>query len=137
MKTYLLPNYVEWLLRGIQNEIGRVYWNINQKSWNGGGFFQDYEYDNDPCGIEGVHWKNHRNEDETEINVSFDGVKIYWYKYLGRGMEANVKKSNDEWIDWFDRFIRKIKDHECEFNNSRDKHGCLCMSCIEKRRKIK
>lgn len=110
---FQVPEFVTWLLHGVRYNIGRVYWNINQTEWDGGGFHREaFEHENHHCGIERITWSNHRNEDTYIPNVAFDGVYIYWYKYLGRGMSANVNYTNDQWIEWFNKLMEVIRKHE-------------------------
>lgn len=101
--AYELPEYVTAMFFGIKEEIERVYWNRNQKRWEG------YE---DP-GIEGIVWRPYYwgdNEVEADKpNFAFEDVKIRWYKYPGRGMSTNHDWQPDQWVTWFDRCIACIR----------------------------
>lgn len=76
---YKLPEYAQALFMAIQEEMGRVYFNREQESWEGG-------FDPE---IEGITWRPYCwDEDSPEAklpNFVFGEVEIRWYKYPGRG----------------------------------------------------
>ena len=130
-----LPDYAEALLVSIREEIGRVYWNVNQKSWGFAAHADDeaWYWDSpdlpeDGTGIPGVAWRAYYNWggspedadwDQAKANLpnfSFDGVEIRWYKRFGRSMNANVQWGPAEWVAWFERCIDAIR----VFENRRD-----------------
>lgn len=40
-------------------------------------------------------------------NIEFGGVRIWWYKYLGRSMEADRALTLAEWIAW----LKSLRAH--------------------------
>lgn len=132
---YSAPDYVSALVYAIRREIGRVYWNINQKKWPGGDFF-DAEYGQtnfDPM-IEGIYWIGHRNEDEDEPNFIFDGVEFQWYKNFGRRLSCNIEKTPSEWVEWFDKCMAVINKAECDHQLISTGVPCYCLTCLQARK---
>lgn len=47
-------------------------------------------------------------------NFKFAEVSVSWYKHFGRGMSLNVKKSEAEWREWFNRCLKAIREQDVE-----------------------
>lgn len=101
---YECPRWIGALLNDILSEIERVFWNRNQKEWDG---YEDPEID----GIEfRKYWWGDEDAPEAALpNFKFENVEIRWYKYPGRGMSVNVELTHLEWCEWFDRCIALIQ----------------------------
>jgi hypothetical protein len=119
-KNYDLPEYVIAMFEYVINELDRVYFNINQKERE---LYDEYN-------IEGIEyrdyfWCNYDHGDSAcntcdekfceKPNFEFDGVKIYWYKYIGRGMSCNIEQSSDKWVIWFNKLIEHIRSKDNEY----------------------
>lgn len=53
----------------------------------------------------------YEGEDEDMLpNFEFGDVKIWWYKYLGRGMETDRKRTHQEWGEWMSSFLSWVED---------------------------
>lgn len=111
-----LPRFAEALLHDILHELERVYWNVNQRS------FEDAQWDDGfDVGIPGIIYRPYRlpkQEEEDDPpdrpNFQFDGVSIYWYKHARRGLSCNRVIDKLSWIDWFDRCLAVLHDHEAK-----------------------
>lgn len=88
VQQYEVPPIFDAALEGIRAELGRVMWNLRQRS---GG---------DPFGNEGASFRCERFiavgyswNDERAQPWNFKhlptGIEVSWYKYAGRGMSAN------------------------------------------------
>lgn len=86
-KEHATSNLVEAALQRISYELDRVMWNVNQEQYsspfsNTGNSFKCETFE-----VEAYSWND---EVEQPYNFKWRGVEISWYKYLGRGMSANM-----------------------------------------------
>ena len=93
----------------MMEEVDRVYWNLHQKEWdrNEDPKFDFFEYR--------PYWWGDEDAPEAHLpNFRYNGVKIWWYKYMGRSMSTNVDYSAAQWVKWFNQFMKRLKkiDHE-------------------------
>lgn len=96
-ERYALPDYAQAAVHFVWKDVCRVHWNIHQKNFNDSRGF-------DFLGLPGVavrpyDW-NCEDEAAEQPNIEINGVCIWWYKYFGRGMEANVNWTPDQWAVW-------------------------------------
>ena len=115
--TYEVTDFIEALFWYILKEAGRVHGNITQNHRSDGLLHQLYE-----SGVNGIHvgpvlfrtyqWVNHDLHPEVaELpNFVFEDVEIRWYKHPGRGMSTNKDWKPEEWIEWFDRCLKALRD---------------------------
>lgn len=110
-------------------EIERVYWNINQETWDArwGGV--------DPR-IPGIVWNGYRYPEEIPEDVETDGtgippgivvegherVGVRWYKYPGRGMATQIEMSPQDWSKWLNDGLRFVRIHESRHDNFETSH---------------
>ena len=76
---------VEAVLQKIEDEMCRLYWNANQKELSSPFRNTGESYGNGTFVVRAYYW----GDDEVEIhkpNFEYKGFKVYWYKYLGRGL---------------------------------------------------
>lgn len=96
---YLCPHWVDALVEEILTQMGRVYWNRNQKQWD--------RY-TDPK-IPGVEYRPYYwGDDEAEAalpNLKHGNIEVRWYKHPGRGTTLNVEADPNRIIDWFNSAI--------------------------------
>lgn len=120
-QTYEATDFHEALLFAIAREIGRVHHNHYQSSWD--------RWSDDPH-IPGIRWRRYvyqcdcpesddgfiprhlENCIVSQPNFQFEDVEFNWYKYPGRGMSVNKEWATDEWRQWFDRCITKIREFD-------------------------
>lgn len=90
-QQYEVPDIMDAALCRIRDRLDTVMWNTHQK-----------EYDS-PFGNTGNSFKNETFEavaydwvsDDQPFNFAWRDLRISWYKYLGRGMSANVEITPD------------------------------------------
>ena len=79
-------------LEAIRKRLGTYYWNQNQKQID------------DPFGNTGAKWENGTfsaaaydwsEEGNTEPNFQYEDLKVWWYKYLGRGMAWELEDGRE------------------------------------------
>ncbi len=104
-----LPEFAEALLDYIFEEIGRRFWNKHQKEWSDA-------FDPEIPGIEvrPYWWGAKDSPQAAKPNFKFGDVKIWWYKYRGRGMSCNVTLPPDAWVGWFERCLKTIRENRKE-----------------------
>lgn len=92
-QSYSVPQIMESALRYIRDELDRVMWNLKQRNFdspfsNTGGRFE--------CDIFKVHAYSWSDDEQTwNFYHPKSGLKISWYKYLGRGLSSNMIISPD------------------------------------------
>lgn len=90
-------------LHAVLDEIGRVFWNREQREWN---------CSDDPR-IPGIEFRPYYwGDDEQEAalpNLSFAGVEIRWYKHPGRGTTANQAMSPNDWAAWLTSALAAVE----------------------------
>lgn len=123
-QKYECPAFVTPLLQGIGDELCRVMWNINRRS-----FRSPFENNGEVfiCSVFEVHaysW--------GDVSQPFNffhapsGVMISWYKYLGRGMSSNVNITPDMMVDIYNDCVaalQKIDAMEVPFIQDVDTSG--------------
>ena len=103
-EKYALPDYAEALLMALLDEIGRVYSNVYQVSWD------QTEEPNIPGITFHPYWWGEDDDPGALLpNFAFDGVEIRWYKYPGRGMSCNRNMISIEWTKWFSKCLAVIR----------------------------
>lgn len=91
--SYKMSEYSLVLFNFIIHEINRLKINNNFDLEYGGNItlpfikMSTYNYDDD-INIEDIP------------NFEAFGVKIFWYKYIGRDMTCNVNFNDDQWAEW-------------------------------------
>lgn len=96
-----MSNYAEAAFWFIHHEIKRIYWNKNQKEWDGR--VEDPE-------LPGITWNAYDWDGASDApNFAFDEVKVWWYKYPGRGMTCNVDWDANQWAAWMDKCLAAVR----------------------------
>lgn len=99
------PAYITALLRDIEQEMSRQYWNKYQIDFDeddpfgntgnvegfDNGVFEGHAYD----------WSWDVDELPEPINFKYKDIEIIWYKYLGRGIKINREISPDEAVEMY------------------------------------
>ena len=96
------PHWVDALVKELLSEIGRVFWNENQREWNG---FEDPK-------ITGIEFRPYYwGEDEDEAaksNFKHGDIEVRWYKHPGRSTSLNVEATPEVIISWFESALDAI-----------------------------
>jgi len=90
-QMYVVPAIMDAALEAIDSELCRVMWNERQEEYlspfrNTGNTFK-----NDVFEVHAYSW----GDEEQPYNFAWKDLRISWYKYLGRGMSANMEISPD------------------------------------------
>lgn len=100
------PQWCDALVREILREIERVFWNRNQRQWDG---------QEDP-GVPGVEYRPYYwGLDEVEAakpNLKHGDVEVRWYKHPMRSSSLNVEPRADVMIPWFESAIAALQAWE-------------------------
>jgi hypothetical protein len=106
MKTYNTDAFIDGLILHVLYDLGRVYWNINQKS------FDEYT----PVDWKWLVYRPYYWGDDEKImdlpNLEVGGAKIFWYKHPGRGMYTDVDWNSDEWRRWINTVMNDLSEYE-------------------------
>jgi hypothetical protein len=74
-------------LQNIRTKLEIVYWNKYQKEMPNPFDNTGTEYSNDTFTVRAYYWGDD-DERYNMPNFEYKDLKVYWYKYLGRGMRA-------------------------------------------------
>ena len=90
-KNYLIEDKITYVviavIREIERELQRCYWNKYQKEINSPFANTGETYKNDVMSVEAYQWNIDDEWNANEHpNFQYKGLKIHWYKYLGRGV---------------------------------------------------
>jgi hypothetical protein len=100
---YECPAYVDALVRDLLREIGRVFWNVNQREW---------DKCEDPT-IPGIEFRPYywgSDEDEAaKPNLKHGDVEVRWYKHPMRSSSLNVEPDPAVIIPWFESALAAIQ----------------------------
>ena len=91
-KIYQCPDYITALLQDIRDDLDTLYWNEHQKEYHDNPFSNSGNVKGFNNGVFEVHsydWGADWEDEEQQPNFACGGFKIWWYKYLGRGMYMN------------------------------------------------
>lgn len=119
---YDVPNYVEAALEKIDAELNRVMWNIHQQEYcspfsNSGEQYKDNIFE-----VEAYDWDDNSKQ---EFNFKWKDYKIRWYKYCGRGMEANRYMSAQECAEMLDECLADIRSLDIDEDELFDTPTCI------------
>lgn len=104
-EEFEVPEHGRALLMYLLSEIGRVYWNREQKEW-------DLSAMPDPK-IPGLRVRPFNWADDNALpNFVFGDVEIRWYKHPGRGLSCNRDLDASGWIKWFGECLSAIQAEE-------------------------
>lgn len=90
-QQYAVPEIMEAVLGAIREEYDRVYWNVHQKECPSPFGNTGADLKTDAFEVQAYSW----GDDEQPYNFAWRDLRISWYKYLGRGMSANMEISPD------------------------------------------
>jgi len=107
-KPYAVPDIVEAALCFVRDKLDNAMWNINQEEYaspfgNTGNVFKCDTFE-----VHAYSW----GDDEQLFNFKWRDVEISWYKYLGRGMSANMEISPQLASEMLDDCLAAIERYE-------------------------
>jgi hypothetical protein len=104
---YVMDDFSIALTEYLFEEIGRIYWNINQKDWD--------EEDPEIKGItyNPYYWgESPAKQKLPNFKIKGSKQEIRWYKYPGRGQTCTIDFSPEEWKEWFESALKLIRKNE-------------------------
>jgi len=110
-KEYDCPEWLVALLDYIENELDRVYWNINQKEIESPFRNTGNKFKNAVMEVEAYSWDD---EKEQKYNFKWRDIEISWYKYLGRGTSVNKEVTLKEGIKMLNNCLQELRKWERE-----------------------
>lgn len=101
------------ILEYIEKEMARQYWNAHQKEIDSPFRNTGATFSNDVFTVRAYNW-----DGNYKPNFEYKGLKIYWYKYLGRGIELNYDDINyDDKGVTLEFLIKMLKDCKESLDN--------------------
>lgn len=101
------PQYVVALLRDIEKEMCRIYWNQHQKEYNSP--FGNYgnRFESECFSVKSYDWNGNYG-----WNFKCEDIEVSWYKYLGRGDMINGNYSPLDIVAMYDKCMAWLRDRE-------------------------
>lgn len=122
-QNYDCPYYVVALLRELENQLCRVYWNKTQQEYDSPFGNTGNRFSNDVFEVQAYSWDD---DNPTEYNFKYyvgdkaniKDIEISWYKYLGRDTTVNQLLDSNIYVDMFNNCLDSIlKMEEVGFND--------------------
>lgn len=110
-KAYDVPSIWEAALAMLREELDRVMWNIHQEEYASPFNNTGNRFDCPTFSVEAYSWDE---ETERPFNFKWGDVEIGWYKYLGRGMSANMKLDANKASVMLDECLKAVQAFEAE-----------------------
>ena len=111
MKMYDCPEWVEALLRFIEEKMERVHYNKYQKQFDTPFLNTGAKYRDEVFEVSAYSWND---DDEDEINFRYKDICFSWYKHLGRCTMVNVNPQDenfkDRMIEMFDAIMAHLRE---------------------------
>jgi hypothetical protein len=117
-KQFKVPAIMDAALQYIRYEMGRVRWNIRQQASPDpfGNEGPGGNFNSDVFSVHAYSW----GDDEQPWNFKCGDIEISWYKYMGRGMSANVEISPDMASALLEKcleHLRSIEEREARYDD--------------------
>ena len=96
---------IEAALSSIRCEMDRLYWNKNQKEMSSPFDNTGNTYHNDVFTVRAYDWQEREDDADAEPNFEYADLKVYWYKYLGRGTHARCP--HEITADFLEKMIKE------------------------------
>lgn len=120
VKVFTLPSYVCALLEGIESELDRIMWNINQEEYASPFRNTGNEFVCDTFEAHAYYWGDEERLIERP-NFKCGDIEISWYKHLGRGDTINRPITPEEAIRMYNKCMYAL--HKYEKENDDDSFG--------------
>ena len=72
------------------------------------------EFKNDAFHVVSYDWVLADQDKEQEYNFRWRDIKIWWYKYLGRGTECNQQLTNDQIEQMLEECLESLNENDIE-----------------------
>lgn len=121
-QNYDCPYYVVALLKELENQLCRVYWNKTQQEYDSPFGNTGNRFSNNVFEVQAYSWDD---ENPTDYNFKYyvgdkaniKDIEISWYKYLGRDTTVNQLLDSNIYVDMFNNCLNSIlKMEEDEFS---------------------
>lgn len=113
-QMYNCPRWVIALLADVEREIGRVYWNKNQKEWSSAFRNSGNEYLGNCFEVHAYRWEEPEDADEQQYNFRCDDIKISWYKHLFRNPTINLNPASKGFASritsMYEKVMKELED---------------------------
>lgn len=108
-QEFEVPEIMDAALKFIAKRLDVLMWNIHQKIYDSPFSNTGSSYVSPVFEVHAYSW----DEDEKqEYNFKWNDLKISWYKYLGRGMSANMEITPDLASECLKACLRHIEEEQ-------------------------
>ena len=104
-KKHQVPAIWDAALSFLREELDRVMWNREQREYASPFSNTANRFECPAFTVEAYSW----GDDAQPFNFKWGGVEIGWYKYLGRGMSANVDLTADMAVSMLDECLAAVR----------------------------
>ena len=104
-------NFIDAILTYIEQDWLRVMWNIHQEEYDDRNPFRNTgaTYENPTFKVRAYDW----SEDSDGLpNFEWRDLKIYWYKYCGRGLYLNRETTHSELAEMLEDCLKALREEE-------------------------
>lgn len=101
------PRYMTALLKDLDSEIARQYWNETQKEWESPLANTGNEFINDTFELKAYDW-----DDEEDYNFRYKDYRIAWYKHIGRNCVSNKKITPEIAVEIYKECFQSLQKAE-------------------------
>jgi len=121
ISEYDVPDYLLALLFYIRQEAQIVYWNKYQQDID----LSIDEWITELFEFRPYDWSFDSEEDKyIAPNIKFQDIEIKFYKHLWRWTTVNKKKTEKQWVKWFNEFLSVLEKINNEtFNRLEEIHN--------------
>lgn len=109
-KQFAVNSHVEAALAMIREELDRVMWNRDQREYASPFGNTGNTFDCSAFSAHAYSW----SDEEQPWNFKCGPIEISWYKYLGRGMSANMEITPDMSSDMLDKCLKELRNMDDE-----------------------
>ena len=104
-QQFAVPEIWKAALGAVNDEIERVWWNVEQQQRSGPMCNSGERFDCDAFSAHAYDW----SDDEQPWNFKWRDVLISWYKWCGRGMSANMQLTPDMAAQMLDECLAAVR----------------------------
>lgn len=125
-QRYPCPEWVEAFLSAIDSELNRVMWNKHQTQYQSPFSNTGNTYSNNVFKVRAFDWGwfnaiidwdeagRKGPEPEEPVNFEWEDVKIYWYKWMGRGCEINQELAPERGIQMLNECLAAVRAEDTD-----------------------
>ena len=115
-----MKSLIQAVMERIEGELGRCFWNKHQEQMDSPFSNTGNQYQNDTFVVRAYNW-----DENVEPNFECDGLKVWWYKHVGRGLyfeydcgDLTIDKLSDILEKCLDAIRRDFKDDEDDYEDN-------------------